>query len=490
MAELGTTNVAPRSEALASRPGVPHTVAWRADVSAFIERWLPQSFVEWIWWPLFLVWAFLPATRTPVVRIAGVETTLKEALLASSALFTVPWIIRHRIRYARAFRWSYLPFSLLVVFALSSMFLTGNYRHPYAEYIALPAFLAWCAMSLAFALVCSLPPDKIEGLAYRLSTAIAIIALVYIYVTLFPPGDYRRFARVSETFGLTRLAGPLGLSMSLPAVMVPALAYFASESRGRTYSPFALLMTLILTGVILLGGSRAGFLALLVVVLSTFLGRLSVLARVFLGASIVGVTVLVFQLVSAERYLDFQDNIRMETYTTAVRAWTDSAFSLIFGQGYGSIWEHWYLVETELVTRQEIRPLMFHMTDFGRVVTIPHSTYFQILAELGLLGIGLLAIAIGSQLIPVYRRNMTYGPGLRLAPGMAASLIVLLFDTILFKTFRLASIWWVFFFIMAADVSMQAKSAARQPSAPAKSRPGQPLGARDLRAGRFRPKPA
>jgi hypothetical protein len=71
-----------------------------------------------------------------------------------------------------------------------------------------------------------------------------------------------------------------------------------------------------------------------------------------------------------------------------------------------------------------------------------------------------------------------------------ASLVIPAFSAMLLKYFALSTVWWTFFFIMAADVSMQPKSAPRQASASPKSRPGQQVGVRDLRGGHFRPRPA
>jgi hypothetical protein len=82
-----------------------------------IRRWLPQSIAEWVWWPVLAICTFLPTSVTPVLKIGDLLLTVNDFLLACLPLFMLPYAISCRKRDTRIFRWTFLPFTLLAVYA-------------------------------------------------------------------------------------------------------------------------------------------------------------------------------------------------------------------------------------------------------------------------------------------------------------------------------------------------------------------------------------
>lgn len=435
--------------------GRPQTVS--AGLARAIRDWLPQSAVEWVWWPIFAFWAFFPSSRTPVLDIKGLELTLKDALLACTALLTLPWMVLHRNRLRHPFLWTFLPFTALTAYAILTALVVGNYRGLHLAYIIFPAVQAWFAMCLAFTVVSSLPHAKIRGFGQRSAVALLIVTVAYGYVTLFPGTQFRQFERVPSDFGVPRLAGPLGLSTLLPAILLPAISYLLLGIKGVRMGILRALGVGTLAAGIFLGGSRAGVVALasFILILTAKRGGLKrVIATVPL---VVLAAVLVFRIAVPTRLMDFSERYRTETYISGLAAWTQNAATLIFGQGYGEMWP-WYRDEIWLFKNaaRESRWLHFERTPFGRMLAIPASTILLILVETGVVGSFLFGLALGSQLLPALRRPANYsGVAPLLAPGLAASLVIFFFDAVLVKAFPLGAIWWAFFFVMAADLSVQ-----------------------------------
>jgi O-antigen ligase len=453
-----------------------------------IRRWMPQSLVEWVWWPVFVLCAFLPSTRTPILQIEGLLLTLTDLVLAALAIVSLPFLIVNRKRYHRSFRWTFLPFTALAVYAVTTTFVLEDFRRYDFLYLIFPMAMAWVAMAVGFTLVSSTKPERLKHLAYRLSAAATVIVVVYAPVGFLRPLGLRALADTDPDFGIVRLSGPLAGPTSLPAFLIISVSFLLLGIKRIQDSPFPMVLATVLTAGLFLCGSRAGGVALLLFAVVIALRGLSLRARLAVLVTTFLAGAIVFQVALPQRYMRFEDNFRKMTYETGFYAWTASPRAVVLGQGYGQVWP-WYMKDAHI--REEGRWYQYIVeTGFGRSVYHPHSLYVNIMAETGLVGFTLLVMALASQLWRVFRSPMAFQIGSRLAPGIIASLAISAFDLMLLKAFAISAVWWVFFFIMAADVSMQAKSAARQPSAPANSRPGQQVRVGDLRGGHFRPRPA
>jgi len=454
-----------------------------------IRRWMPQSLVEWVWWPVFVLCAFLPSTRTPILQIEGLLLTLTDLVLAALAIVSLPFLIVNRKRYHRSFRWTFLPFTALAVYAVTTTFVLEDFRRYDFLYLIFPMAMAWVAMAVGFTLVSSTKPEKLKDLALRLCASAAVVAVVYIFVSFRRPFGLKTYEDVDPLFGVVRLGGPLAKPTDLPAFFIIAVSFLLLGIKRIQDNIFPMALATVLTVGVLLCGSKAGGISLLLLVFTIALGRFSLRAKLAVLAVAFLAAAIVFQVALPQRYMSFEDRYRIVSYETGLKAWTASPPTIVFGQGYGQVWP-WYIKEIHLALGEDRWYQFVVQTRFGPTVFNPHSVYVNLLGETGVLGLGLLLLALGSQFWPAIKAASPGGLVPRLLPGLLASLVVPAFGAMLLKYFALSAVWWAFFFIMAADVSMQAKSAARQPSAPANSRPGQQVRVGDLRGGHFRPRPA
>jgi O-antigen ligase len=447
------------------------------------RKWLPQSFVEWVWWPLFALWSFLPTSKTPVFSVAGVYVTLTDLSLLCFVLVAAPLAVLYRNRHPRVLRWTFVPFSGFIVYALITSFVMGDYRRHDFAYQIFPALMAWCAMCAGFALVVSTARDKLEGLASRMGAAITGIVVIYAVVTYLQPAGLRSGFAVDPTFGIMRLGGPLAVATDLPGILLVAVSFFLVGLKGIHQTLFRVTLASIVTAGVLLCGSRGGAVALvlLVVVIITRGVRLRAKVAVLLVSFVAAA--VVFQVALPDRFLNFEDPARLTTYATGLVAWTQSVWTILFGQGYGQVWP-WYMHDVHLFLGESRWYQFFIDTQFGMTVYNPHSVYMNILAETGLLGLALFVVALGSQLWHGIRSVQSSGLAARLTPGLLASLVIPAFSAMLLKYFGLSATWWAFFFLMAADSSLQRQmehaKASSVGAAQGRARPALILGAREF----------
>jgi hypothetical protein len=426
---------------------------------------LPQGILEWIWWPVFALWCFLPGGRTPLIDLGLIQINLQDLVVGCLGLCCVPLIFLRRNRYPRVIHWTFLPFTGLVAYAIGSALLEGGLRQLHLAYVLFPAMGAWLAMCLGLGLVLSLRPNDLQRFALRLSYALAVVIIIYMYVNVFAT----EAREVDPLLNLPRLRGPLGVSTMLPAVLVIAISCLVIGIRLHPWVAFRVAAACILAMGILLGGSRAGVLALAVLAAAVMFRGRSMKSRVAMVAALAVAVFIFAEVETFTRFLVFEDLYREQTYRTGMAFWLQSPGAMVFGIGYGQLWP-WYLYEVEVKMGLSGWRYMMMQSGMGRMAGIPHSTFVPILVEMGVVGLAIFLTALSSQLVPSLGATRVIRLSSIIAPGIVAGLVIMMFDMLLLKGFQLAVVWWAFFFLMAADHSLQVEDEAKQPSAVAKSR--------------------
>ncbi len=451
LSQLGPLSEAPIRAEVSAHP----RTATDALAKRVVES-LPDSPVEWLWWPVFALWAFLPSTLTPSINVGWLYLTLKDLILLLAAIISLPWAFLCRERCKWAFRCTFLPFTGFIVYALATAFASHDYRAYDFPYIISPAIEAWSAMALALGLVRSLPPEKLHAFAHRLVVGVGAVGVVYSGILLFPVQWVRAGFAPDPLSGMQRLGGPLGAATLMPAVFVVSLPFLVQRIRRTIGSISTAALAGVLAAAVVFSGSRAAVLSLFALLTLTMVRRVSLKQKALLFAVVAAASVFVFQYASPSRFLDLSETYRTESYVSSIRAWTANLRVFVFGHGLGQMWP-WYLYDAGFAGGAGYGKLL--STQFGRVLYHPHSTFLYVLVETGLVGMALFGTSVALPLLRAYRGR----PGLsvpgRLAPGLLASLVIFTFDTMLLRAFELAAIWWVFLFLVSADYPSESGTA-------------------------------
>ena len=202
-------------------------------------------------------------------------------------------------------------------------------------------------------------------------------------------------------------------------------------------------------GCVLMTGSRAGLLTLLV---------LTVMAMAWVGASrlrpralpwalsILALGALVVLTTPARRVLSLSDPARWVNLQTSTRAWVQDPWQVLVGVGSGRMWP-WYAFEARYFWLPWGGQLH---TPIGELLTNPHSVFLGVAIELGLLGLVLVAFVLLVPVQALVRLRRTRPSRSHAATGvllaLAATPVAFLFDYYLLKNFAVSFWWWVALF--------------------------------------------
>ncbi|TMV47498.1 hypothetical protein FE783_21080 [Paenibacillus mesophilus] len=338
----------------------------------------------------------------------------------------------------------YLLFCSILVWALSSV-AWSNVRFD-LELIVYPLYMTWLSVTIAYLFTYGVTfrDSRWEHVATRMAWMLTAVFLYYLYKYSLLPGGIG---------GLTehRLQGTLGGAAVIHFLMIPVLAIHlanASIKNSKWIQSVSWAGVFIVVMLIMLTGSRAGLLCMLLMVAIVFFStKRSVTSYLLTAALGVGIFIAISSLISFERLENLEDSSREMTYATGWKYATTSLTTFVFGNGYGSVWP-WYAVETEKLfgIRSEMQS-----TEMGVTLYHPHSLLLGLLTELGVLSV-LAFIGIVIVLLRVYSRAGKSNDPLRryLALGILCTLPATVMDFYLFKSWDMAVIWWTFLFLAIA----------------------------------------
>ena len=296
---------------------------------------------------------------------------------------------------------------------------------------------------------------NLEGALWRLSMLMAIanpIDLVREYVE-------------GNTTGW-RVATRLGGAAICHVLLILALAVAVDaviRHRHRILSSVAAVSHL---ACLAASGSRAGTISLALFVIGlVFFGRSyrtrsrkqrTVIAM--LGLLAAGVAIW---LVSTVRSGSLVDPARARTWALAGRVVVDSPSHFLVGTGYGTIWP-WFAVESTFMPESSHG---MRRTLYGYSLPHAHSLIVQVVGELGVIGLALILVCLGT-VIAVCVKGIRGGYPL-LSLGVLATMPAFLMDTYLIKNFPVALFWWIFTLalcrlVTTGDVDVEGDSGYRE----------------------------
>jgi O-Antigen ligase len=392
------------------------------------------------------VLAFLDSSHT--IQIFGSDIPGFALLMAIILGLALP--LRRDVQERRLARRLFMLFSFVLSYAGLTIFLSDR---TFSAELGYPLILAFLAMIVPYKLTGLIRSVRLKPRQsiFRFSLVITLSMIIYAVKRQMDPS-------VSS-----QLESPLGgAAVVHVALLLTLAAYFACAKSGYRRGP-ALVLVALTIGLIILTGSRAGLASALL--LSSFMvlgmrrpGR-SIVALVFIGS----VFVALLRVLPTDRFSSFNDEGRGVNTSTGLHFLTDSVNNLIFGVGSGRVWP-WYKYEEGALAFDRVSH--FAYTQFGYLLTNPHSVFLGTIVELGLIGF----IPMSLMFVAIFREyvRIRHLPGNDFVSilflGILCSLPSFLVDYYLYKNFPTTFIWWYFVFF-ALTLSAQTYSHLDGPSA-------------------------
>ena len=323
----------------------------------------------------------------------------------------------------------------LMAYALISAAVTPR---PYVSYTVIPrAYLtvpiltAMATLLAAWALIRVLPPAPLHRILWWPAAATIVCSFL----------QWPRSAAVHES---ARLATGMGGSavIHVPLLLAAGVTLSAALAGWRRW--WSLGLTALGARAVVLPGSRAGVICLLlagvVIALQWLRSR-----RAWIGAAAVLViaAILVIAVPVLHRLFNPTDELRAKNLDTALKFWSSAPTHILIGVGSGRLWP-WYAFDSHLLWTPWRGMVTTH---WGPALNSAHSTFLQVLVELGLAGCLLLAPVV---IIPVVVLIRRLGAARRQAQPdpddvclivLVATIGAFLLDTYLLKNYG-ASLWW------------------------------------------------
>lgn len=398
------------------------------------------SLLSWGVVPVILLAQFFDLRRAPQGQPSQVSVYF--LVFAAITLVTLPWAIANYRQVSRTGRTIGLAWAGLMAFALVSAFLTSlPYIRPQGvDPLAVPrSALIWPVVTslltstAAFGLVLAAPVDKRHQRAIVGAFTLAVST----------PFAAVRTTSATQT---SRLATGLGGAATVHVALLCGVGVLVGGAIAahRAVTRWACVAGAGLCAVaIFLTGSRAGWacLVLFVVVAGMLATKESRRWMVWIVAALVlaGIVALLV-LPEARRLLRLRDTVRAINLRGGMNALGEHWWHWIVGAGQGRVWP-WYAFDAGLAARPDSNLMV---TSFGTVATNPHSLFFGVLVELGLIGLALLVVIAG---MLIFRLVVTLWTGTptTLVPRVAVvcTLPAMFVDTYLMKNFGVSFVWWL-----------------------------------------------
>lgn len=343
--------------------------------------------------------AFTPATRGRLLTIPPFPNawwTDYLVLLFGLLAVVYRFAIHTRPVQRSTLVWYVAPFVILGVWQMFSTLWDGQ-PSEYVSYSIMQS-VCMCAAIVGAAFLCSgLSLESRVRVLIGLTLLVAVILFVYFGLSFLFPSfrpSHDEIDRTAAGLGFIRVFGPLGKSTVLNFIIVPALGFCVGMSFLRTRArSYWLLLAIYFIGCAVSTGSRGGLLCLasygaLVLI---FGGPRALLVLIPIGLALV---IVVAAVGIPERFKNFQDNARMETYRTALTAYTASPRNALVGIGHGALYTKLHDDSARKDLDRSRWYLLFQSTEYGRSLRNSHSAILRSLVETGPLGLLLFLVPL------------------------------------------------------------------------------------------------
>ena len=273
---------------------------------------------------------------------------------------------------------------------------------------------------------------NLEGALWRLSMLMAIVN----------PIDLVREYAEGNTTGW-RVATRLGGAAICHVLLILALAVAVDAVIRHRHMIISSVAAISHLACLAASGSRAGIISLALFVVGLVLFGCPHRTRsrkqwTIIATSGIMASGIAVWLMSTVRTGSLVDPARARTWALAGRVVVDSPSHFLVGTGYGTIWP-WFAVESTFMPESSHG---MRRTLYGYSLPHAHSLIVQVVGELGVIGLALVLVCLGTVIVVCVKGIRGGYPVLSL--GVLATMPAFLMDTYLIKNFPVALFWWIF----------------------------------------------
>ena len=298
---------------------------------------------------------------------------------------------------SRPTRWWFL-WPLLLLSGWQIVSLMWNDRAGFLKSYSLLQSIAMAAAILSSVFLASgMSFERRTALGRSVTLLLAMIFAVYLAVSFLFPGlrpSSEFIDRMDTSLGFIRMFGPLGKATTLLFILLPVLGYSMGmifvPGRSR---PFWIAMSFFFLFSTFATGSRGALVCLAMFGLC-ILVSLRLRAAMFLLPIMILLPCVLMVTGIPERFRNLEDRSRMETYATALRAFSASGPNVLFGTGHGQLYSALH-DETDRKMLGKYRwYLLTDRNEFGFTLRSSHTVFLRTLAETGITGFFLFIIPL------------------------------------------------------------------------------------------------
>lgn len=392
-----------------------------------------------------LYWSLFPSRFTPKLILNELIMSFSDLSIIILVFLFCPFLFLN-LKYFSLKEVILLCFSFIVFWAaLSLLRIYDKHYIPIAIYTLL---MSWLSMFVGYLISKSqILYRKFErNFLTKLSLVLCMIFVIYAFQSIFHAG-FRSQAIITESLGIERLKGPLGGAAVIQFIMIIVFAVLFGNLQNNRKPKTLYIITTIITGInIFLTGSRSGLIGIVFFFLLLILSRRSIRLYIKLIIIIIAVLIILTPIIKFDRFRNFEDQTRFETYQKGLYIVLSSLDIFIFGKGYGNVWP-WYKREMEFMQGLNISNIYYN-TFVGKLLYHPHSVFLELFVELGLISVIpfiIILISIVKKLI-ILLRIKKYDINFYIVIGLLSTFPMMFLDLYFFKNWKISTIWWIYLF--------------------------------------------
>ncbi|MDN5301101.1 MAG: hypothetical protein PWQ60_615 [Thermoanaerobacteraceae bacterium] len=392
-----------------------------------------------------LYWSLFPSRFTPKLILNELIMSFSDLSIIILVFLFCPFLFLN-LKYFSLKEVILLCFSFIVFWAaLSLLRIYDKHYIPIAIYTLL---MSWLSMFVGYLISKSqILYRKFErNFLTKLSLVLCMIFVIYAFQSIFHAG-FRSQAIITESLGIERLKGPLGGAAVIQFIMIIVFAVLFGNLQNNRKPKTLYIITTIITGInIFLTGSRSGLIGIVFFFLLLILSRRSIRLYIKLIIIIIAVLIILTPIIKFDRFRNFEDQTRFETYQKGLYIVLSSLDIFIFGKGYGNVWP-WYKREMEFMQGLNISNIYYNPF-VGKLLYHPHSVFLELFVELGLISVIpfiIILISIVKKLI-ILLRIKKYDINFYIVIGLLSTFPMMFLDLYFFKNWKISTIWWIYLF--------------------------------------------